>query len=91
MNYGTKTFVRAAQTGVALGLEHRYEWYRNALSMLQYTNYAEIPANEAKIKNAFLSFERGLATCSQEEIYFRSLTIEDYEDLVDNWYKKQRE
>lgn len=78
------TFVQAAMLGVTCGLEHRYEWYCNALRALLHGLYDEIPAKTKELAEAFLAFEQSTASCPQEEDDLK--TIEEFTLRVRAWY-----
>lgn len=86
-----QTFCQAAALGVTLGLEHRYEWYVNAQRCLSHGVYTEIEANSKKINDAFLAFEKRLASCPEEELFYTHLEIGGFNALVNEFYKKARE
>lgn len=81
-----RTFISYAQLGLALGLEHRYEWMCNAQRCLMHGVYTEIPEQSLKIDNAFLMFEKGLACCPEDEEDAENLTLEGLYDRVNVWY-----
>jgi hypothetical protein len=80
------TFVKAAQLGVALGLDHRYEWYVNACRCLIHGVYTEIPRLQAAIDAAFLAFEKGTASDPMEEEELERLDMEGFNERIRVWY-----
>jgi hypothetical protein len=86
-----EVFCGAAATGIALELNHRYEWYTNALRMLSHGDYTKIEENGAKIQRAFLAFEKCTASCPEEEKELADMTSEDYSELVGRWYDSMRQ
>lgn len=84
------TFIKAAQTGVALGLVHRFEWYTNAIRMLHHGPYDEVDAKTKEIEDAFVEFEKGTASCPEEEEQLNNLNVDSYNDTVSDWYHTMR-
>lgn len=83
-------FCGAAAAGIAMGLDHRYEWFVNVNRMLMHGPYDEVLPQEAKILDAFLAFEKCTAGCPEEEKFFAKATSLDYSDRVNQWYAEQR-
>lgn len=83
------TFIGAARRGVALGLNHRFEWYVNALRMLHHGPYSEIDSQATKIQEAFVAFERGTASCQEEEQEYADMDIAAYAKRVGDWYSQR--
>lgn len=81
-----ETFCRAAQMGVALGMEHRYEWYTCASRSLIHGYYPDMPLHQAKLDAAFLAFEKGTASCPYEEEELSTLSMEELYDRINSWY-----
>jgi hypothetical protein len=79
-------FCRAASLGVALGLNHRYEWFINAQRALMHGSYDEIPNRRKELDDAFLAFERSTASCPEEEVELQKLTITAYSHKVADYY-----
>ncbi len=85
-NEDREVFCRAASYGVAAGLEHRYEWFTNAIRGLAHGVYSDIPVQQTKIEKAFLSFEKSTASSSEEEIELQQMDIQYFYELIDQWY-----
>lgn len=82
------TFCQAAALGICLGLPHRYEWYVNADRALIHGPYTDIKKNAAKLAQAFMAFERRLATCDEEQAELDRMTYDDYVRKVNNFYEQ---
>jgi hypothetical protein len=78
------TFIHYAQIGVACDLNHRYEWYVNALRSTHHGPYTKITEETQAIQDAFLAFEKGATELA-------SMTLNDYLDLVNAWYKRGKQ
>lgn len=81
-----KTFIQMAQTGVACGLMHPFEWLYNAVRMQSFMPYAEQPAAEEQIVDAFLAFWRG--TDSQPDDPCTTITKDELIDMINKWYAR---
>lgn len=81
-----EVFVKCASTGVALGLAHRYEWFANAVRMLQHGDYTKIQESRKQIEEAFLAFEKTTACCDPDQLELDALDIDGYYTEVNNWY-----
>ena len=81
-------FCRSAADGIAMGLGHRFEWFVNALRMLNHMEYSKIEEGRREIEGAFLAFEKTTASCPEEEEDLQKLTIRDYHDKVGAWYHR---
>lgn len=83
-------FIAAASMGVACGLEHRYEWFVNAVRALQHGPYNEINPKRTELEQAFVAFEKTTASCEPEEQELQSLNIGDFYMRVEKFYMKGR-
>ncbi len=83
------TFIKMAQAGVACGLMHPFEWLYNACRMTSFMPYAEQPAAEQKIVDAFLAFWRG--TDCQPNDPCMTITAEELTDMINEWYARGRD
>ena len=83
-------FCGAAAAGIAMGLDHRYEWFVNVNRMLMHGPYDEVLPQEAKILDAFLAFEKCTASCPEEDEMFKNATTFDFAVIVNDWYAEQR-
>lgn len=89
MTQGQKdVFLKAASFGIALGLEHRYEWLVNAERMLMHGPYTEIKESSDSIWDAFLAFEKTLACSPEEDKELSALTGKDLAKRVNDFYRK---
>lgn len=82
-------FAQAAQAGIACGLKHRYEWFFNALRMLQHGDYTEISERTRDITEAFIAFEKGTASCPEEQEELDKLDYDRYITLTDSFYAQK--
>lgn len=83
-------FIAAASMGVACGLEHRYEWFVNAVRALQHGRYDEINPKREGLERAFVAFEKTTAGGQHEEQELQSLNIGDFYMRVEKFYMKGR-
>ena len=86
-----KVFVGVAQAGIACGLQHRYEWFYNGLRMLSHGLYTEINERTAQIVDAFLAFEKGTASCPEEDEELAKLDYDGYIVLTNKFYNGQKD
>jgi len=82
-------FCGAAAAGIAMELDHRYEWFVNANRMLMHGHYDEVLPQEIKILDAFMAFEKCTASCPEEKEWFNKATGTDYCERVGSWYREQ--
>lgn len=83
-----EVFCNAAQMGIACGLEHRYEWYTNAIRSLAHGAYSEIPSRAQALDEAFVAFEKGTGSCPEETDGLFCLDAKGYRHMVNNWYDR---
>ena len=86
-----KVFVGVAQAGIACGLSHRYEWFYNGLRMIQHGPYTEIPERTKDIVEAFIAFEKGTASCPEEDEELAKLDYDGYIVLTNEFYNGQKD
>lgn len=86
-----KTFIEAAQLGIACGLNSPVEWYVNASRALSYVDYKEISRKADELIDTFIEFYKGTAGCQEEEEWLFQLTRENFnERIVDPYYEECR-
>ncbi len=83
-------FIKAAQFGIACGLQHRYEWFVNANRALIHGDYSHIEQESKNILDAFIAFERGTCGCPEDEQFLKNLTDTDFIKLVNDFYANAR-
>jgi hypothetical protein len=81
-----EVFCKAASVGLSLGLQHRYEWYTNALRVLSHGLYTSIPEGVQSIDKAFLAFEKTLCSSPEEEKLYDDMTMYDLQERVNKYY-----
>ena len=80
-------FVWVAQMGVACGLDHPYEWFRNyELHFLPTIPYEETLVEYRKTLEAFVAFFRG--TDAEPDDPVRNLTNEQFLDRMTDYYRR---
>jgi len=84
-------FCQYASMGIALGLEHRYEWLSAAIRSLQHGPYEEIQSRTEEIDEAFLAFEKTTASSPEEQEELDALTVDGLYHLVAQWYASPTE
>jgi hypothetical protein len=83
-------FVRVCQTGIACGLEHRYEWYNNYDSMLYHGPWTELGVAREALWDTILAFEKGTASCPEEEEELAKMTLSDLSEKINRWYNRDK-
>jgi hypothetical protein len=77
-----EVFCEAAALGVACGLNHRYEWLRNAVRALAHQDYTTIPKRMDELEDAFLAFERNTAGSEREQQQLNNMTMRAFRERV---------
>jgi hypothetical protein len=81
--------IEAAQLGLACGLTHPEEWYVNATSHApSYMHYAEAEVYESLLREAFVAFLQGTASCPGDPM--ETLTVQNFEGYITDWYASMR-
>lgn len=83
-------FCKAAALGIACGLQHRFEWYVNAVRATTHGDYSTINERRKAIADAFMAFEKTTACCLEETRELESMTLDEFVTKVDKWYSKGR-
>lgn len=83
-----RIFCDAASMGVACGLEHRYEWYINAIRALGHGPYVDIADGAERLRDAFFAFEKTTAGSPEEQEVLDNLTQEQFDERINAHYRK---
>ena len=75
------------QMGMAVGLNHPFEFFMNYLRTLGHLDYKKVPEMEEKAYDAMLEFMKNCAGNEEEQDFYNTLTVVKLNELIDRWYK----
>ena len=75
------------QMGMAMGLNHPFEFFTNYIRTLGHMDYKKVPEMEEKAYDAMIAFMQNCAGSEEEQDFYNTLDVIKLNGLIDRWYK----